>query len=69
MYHEIAAAYVLGEFSLRPTSSGFAIVPPASPAITKGLAHATDLEGVSWLTSGIGYHRDPAAEEGNDGAP
>ncbi len=69
MYHEIAAAFVLGEFSLRSTSAGFAIVPPVAPAITHGLAHATDIEGVAWMTSGIGFQRDPADKKGNDGAP
>ncbi len=69
MYHEIAAAFVLGEFSLHPASAGFVIVPPEAPAIATGLAHATDVEGVAWMTSGVGFQRDPSAEEGNDGAP
>ncbi|MCY2993158.1 MAG: glycosyl hydrolase [Planctomycetota bacterium] len=69
MYHEIAAAFVLGEFSLRPAAAGFVIVPPQGPSLAKGLAHATDIEGVAWMSSGIGYQRDPAAKEGNDGAP
>jgi len=69
MYHEIAAAFVLGDFSLRPTSAGFVIAPPQAPSLAKGLAHGTDIEGVAWLSSGIGFQRDPAAKEGNDGAP
>ena len=69
MFHEIAAAFVLGEFSLRPAAAGFVIVPPQPPSLAKGVAHATDIEGVAWLTSGIGFQRDPAAKEGNDGAP
>ncbi len=69
MYHEIAAAFVLGDFSLRPALSGFVIVPPEELSIARGLAHATDIEGVAWLTAGIGYQRDPSAKEGNDGAP
>jgi hypothetical protein len=69
MYHEIAAAFVLGEFSLRSGSSGFVIVPPQEPSLAKGLAHATDVEGVAWLSSGIGYQRAPAAKAGNDGSP
>ena len=69
MFHEIAAAFVLGEFSLRPAAAGFVIVPPQLPSLAKGVAHATDIDGVAWLTSGIGFQRDPAAKEGNDGAP
>lgn len=69
MYHEIAAAYVLGDFSLRPVSRGFTVVAPKPLTIKEGLAHATDIEGIAWLTTGIGYHRDPATQEGNDGAP
>jgi hypothetical protein len=69
MYHEIAAAFVLGEFSLQSAPAGFVIVPPHAPSFAKGVAHSTDIEGVAWLTSGIGFQRDPAAKEGNDGAP
>jgi hypothetical protein len=69
MYHEIAAAFVLGEFSLRPAPAGFVIVPPQEPSLAKSVAHATDIEGVAWMTSGIGFQRDPAVKEGNDGAP
>ncbi|MHB8952665.1 MAG: glycosyl hydrolase [Pirellulaceae bacterium] len=69
MFHEIAAAFVLGEFSLKPTGAGYVIAPPQPPSIAAGLAHATDIEGVAWLTSGIGFQRDPAAKEGNDGTP
>ncbi|MCU0960919.1 MAG: hypothetical protein MUF48_12510 [Pirellulaceae bacterium] len=69
MFHEIAPAYVLGDFSLRATASGFVIVPPETLVMDRALAHATDIEGVAWLSSGIGFQRDPAAEEGNDGAP
>ncbi len=45
------------------------IVPPQLPSLAKGVAHATDIDGVAWLTSGIGFQRDPAAKEGNDGTP
>ena len=69
MFHEIAAAFVLGDFSLRPTPAGYVIVPPQAPSIASGLAHATDVEGVAWMTAGIGFQRDPAAKQGNDGAP
>ena len=36
MYHEIAAAFVLGEFSLRPTQAGFVIVPPQAAVDREG---------------------------------
>ncbi len=70
MFHELAAAYVLGDFSLRPEQSGgFTIVSPRPPGLVRGLAHSTDLEGVSWLSSGIGFQRDPRSNKGNDPAP
>ncbi len=69
MHHEIAAAFVLGDFALRPASAGFVISPPSAPSLAKGVAHSTDIEGVAWLTSGIGFQRDPAAKAGNDGTP
>lgn len=69
MFHEIASAFVLGDFSLQSTAAGYAIGPPKAPAITTGVAHGTDIEGIAWLSSGIGFQRDPAAKEGNDGAP
>lgn len=68
VYHEIAPAYVRGDFSLRPAEEGFVIVPPSDLEIAMGVAHTTDLEGASWLSAGLGYHRTPE-EHGNDGAP
>ena len=37
MYHEIAAAFVLGEFSLRSAPAGYVIVPPQAPSISSQL--------------------------------
>jgi hypothetical protein len=69
IYHEIAAAYLLGEFSLRPTSSGFVVVPPVAPGIVKGVAHSTDLEHASWLTGGISHQGNVADDGARDGEP
>jgi hypothetical protein len=70
IYHELEPAYVLGDFSLKAVQKGFAIAPP-QPLVAKQaavLAHGSEIEGTMWLSSGIGYHRDPAGA-GNDGAP
>ena len=69
MYHEIAAAFVLGEFSLRPTPAGFAIVPPQRTVHRHGTGSRDRCRRRGWMTAGIGFQRDPAAKEGNDGAP
>ncbi len=68
IYHEIEPAYVLGEFSLEPAASGFVIGPPKPLFIKQETLHTTDIEGVAWLSAGIGYHRDPKGP-GNDGRP
>ncbi len=69
MFHEIAAAYVLGEFSLQPAPAGFVIVPPRPPALAAAVAHSTDIEGVAWMTSGIGFQPGSGGKESDDGAP
>ena len=69
MYHEVEPAYVLGEFALEPTAAGFAIVPDRPLALEHFRAHDNQIEGTMWLDAGIGYHRDPAAQDGNDGDP
>jgi hypothetical protein len=69
IYHEIEPAYVLGDFSLKPAQKGFIIHPPRPLTIAGGTTHGTDLEGMMWLSAGIGYHRDASKKEGNDGQP
>ncbi len=69
MYHEIAAAFVLGDFSLHATSSGFVIQPPVTPQLAKQVTHSTDIEGVAWMTAGVGFQRDPSSSESDDKAP
>jgi len=69
IYHEIEAAYVLGDFSLRSTASGFVIEPPKPLRMEKAVVHSNQVEGVSWLSAGIGYHRDASKAAGNDPAP
>jgi len=69
MYHELEPAYVLGDFALKPTESGFAIVPPAPLVVQQGVTHGNDLEGMHWLSGGVGFGRDPAKKESNDFAP
>ena len=69
MYHEIASAYVLGDFSLRSDPSGFTIVPPTTLSVSTQMAHATDLEGVAWLTAGVGFQRPAGNNDEDDTTP
>ncbi|MGQ9573754.1 MAG: glycosyl hydrolase [Thermoguttaceae bacterium] len=69
IYHELEPAYVLGDFSLRATDSGFVIVPPQPLRVEQGITHSNQLEGVHWLSAGIGFGRDPSKPTGNDPAP
>ncbi|MBN2022333.1 MAG: hypothetical protein JW809_06020 [Pirellulales bacterium] len=67
IWHELEPAYVLGEFSLRPTDAGFVIEPPKPLDMTQRDSHATTPDGTMWLTAGIGRHGGDASK--NDGAP
>lgn len=69
IYHEIEPAYVLGDFGLKATQSGFAIVPAGPIAMREGITHGAEIEKTMWLSTGIGYHRDPADPKANDRAP
>ncbi|MDR1493246.1 MAG: hypothetical protein LBT05_11055 [Planctomycetaceae bacterium] len=59
MYHELEPAYLIGDFSVEPAEKGFEVkaskplylVPPANVED----AHSVAIEGVAWLTSGVGF--------------
>ncbi|MEK7686372.1 MAG: glycosyl hydrolase [Verrucomicrobiota bacterium] len=58
MFHELEAAYVLGDFALQPASKGFVIVPdrPLAMGTAKQVAgHAINPDGTAWLSGGIGF--------------
>jgi len=64
VFHEIAPAYVLGDFSLEPAAKGFVIVPanplqiqPSSPA------HVSEPNRTMWLSAGIGFDRNAAEKD------
>jgi len=69
MWHELEPAYVLGAFSLEPAERGFVIGPDRPLRFERRLAHGNAIQGTMWLSAGIGFGRDPAAETGNDGDP
>ena len=58
--HELEPAYLLGDFSLRPANKGFVVCPP-QPLVLKLEAaapeerHSDEIEGVSWLSAGVGF--------------
>ena len=75
---------MLGNFSLRATKSGFAIVPPQPLSVDQGIApgtqlegihralrvtHSNQLEGVHWLSAGIGFGRGASNAARSDPAP
>lgn len=67
-WHEIQAAFIIGDFSLVPRDKGFAIVPSQPLEVrTEAVTHKSDREGVSWLTSGIDFR--PGSSLKNDDAP
>jgi len=68
IFHELQPAYVLGDFALRPTGSGFVITRPVQLRIERQFGHDNPPEHIHWLSAGIGYHRDPEGA-GNDPDP
>ncbi|MGQ9503884.1 MAG: glycosyl hydrolase [Thermogutta sp.] len=64
VFHEIAPAYVLGDFSLEPAAKGFVIVPPKPLHIKDSLAgHVSSPNHTMWLSSGIGFDRNAADKD------
>ncbi len=61
IYNEIEPAYLLGEFSLESAAHGFVVCPPqplrlrAPEPAEPNESHSDAIEGVSWLTRGIGF--------------
>ncbi len=58
MFHEIESAYVLGDFTLKPTQRGFVIAPDAPIAFKPPqpvLAHGINPDDTMWLSGGIGF--------------
>jgi len=60
IYHELEPAYLLGNFSLKPAEKGFFVTPPQPLTLkTEATAleerHSDDLEGISWLSAGVGF--------------
>jgi hypothetical protein len=53
IYHELEPAYVLGDFSLRATPSGFAIVPPQPLKVEQGLGW--NQQGLPFYAAGVAY--------------
>ncbi|MDR1383181.1 MAG: hypothetical protein LBJ67_04945 [Planctomycetaceae bacterium] len=59
MWHELEPAYLIGDFSVEPTAEGFEVkasrplylVPPENIEDV----HSGTMEGVAWLTSGVGF--------------
>jgi len=53
IYHELEPAYVLGDFSLRPSQSGFAIVPPQPLRVEQGLGW--NQQRLPFYAAGVAY--------------
>jgi hypothetical protein len=70
VYHELEAAYLRGEFNLRPKTSGFAVVPPRPLTLdAHEEIHVDTPDNSSWLTCGIGFNANLVAQPPSDGAP
>ena len=50
MYHELEAAYLLGDFSLAPGRAGFTVCPPKPLALG-----AWNAQGMPMYAAGVGY--------------
>ncbi len=67
-WHEIQAAFVIGDFSLEARDKGFAIVSPKAVEVrAETITHKSDREGVAWLSSGVDFR--PKSSLKNDDAP
>ncbi|NLH72975.1 MAG: hypothetical protein GX456_07970 [Verrucomicrobia bacterium] len=72
MWHEIEAAFIVGDFRLKPVERGFVIVADAAPEIlnTIGLpAHTNNPDGTAWLSGGIGFQKNPDGSAVEDRQP
>jgi len=64
VFHEIAPAYVLGDFALEPAEKGFVIVPASPLQIqTSTPAHVSEPNRTMWLSAGIGFDRNAAEKD------
>ncbi|HEY9174959.1 MAG TPA: glycosyl hydrolase [Verrucomicrobiae bacterium] len=66
VWHELEAAFVLGDFALKPVDRGFVIAADAAPGILKrrdNPAHSINPDNTAWLSGGIGFHKNA------DGSP
>ena len=67
-WHEIQAAFVIGDFSLESRDQGFAVVPSKPIVIEpQRVGHKADLERISWLSSGVNFR--PGTSLKNDESP
>ena len=66
LWHELEAAFVLGDFTLKPADRGFVIAADVPLGILKrsnAPVHGINPDGTAWLSGGIGFHRNA------DGSP
>jgi len=70
VFHELEPAYVLGDFSVRPAPSGFAIVPETPLRLEASVpSHGTQPNGTMWLSGGIEFRPDVPPKRKDDPAP
>jgi hypothetical protein len=72
IWHELEAAYVLGDFQLKPVERGFVIAADAPPRILERRdqpAHSTQPDGTAWLSGGIGFQNNQGGAVVEDRQP
>jgi len=72
IWHELEPAYVLGEFTVRPTERGFAIAADAPLTLGSAAAvvsHGINPDGTMWLSGGIGFEQDGQGKAIADRSP
>jgi hypothetical protein len=72
IYHELEAAFVLGDFALKPADHGFIIAADTAPGILKRRgdpAHSNNPDGTAWLSGGIGFRQNADGSPAEDRQP
>jgi len=73
MYHEVESAYLIGDFSVEPAAQGFEVRAPKTlyliPPQNVEDVHSGAVEGVAWLTNGVGFSAEAKENVADDLAP
>lgn len=72
LWHELEAAFVLGDFALKPAERGFVITSDTQIKAVKETnlpSHTNNPDGTAWLSGGIGFEKNPDGTSVDDRQP